>query len=83
MDSGSFVPRHIGPSDTEQREMLQTLGFDTLEALIEATVPDSIRLGKPLAIHGGLSEYEALATLRRIATKNEVYRSYVGLGYHD
>src|SRR5437868_7534221 len=83
MDSGSFVPRHIGPSDTEQREMLQTLGFDTLEALIEATVPDSIRLGKPLAIHGGLSEYEALATLRRIATKNEVYRSYLGLGYHD
>jgi glycine dehydrogenase len=83
MDSGSFIPRHIGPSDAEQTEMLQTLGFDSLDALIEATIPGSIRLRSPLAIHGGLSEYEALGTLRRIATKNEVYRSYLGLGYND
>ncbi|HKW08901.1 MAG TPA: glycine dehydrogenase (aminomethyl-transferring), partial [Gemmatimonadaceae bacterium] len=83
MDSGSFIPRHIGPSDAEQREMLQVLGFDSLDALIEATVPDSIRLRRPLAIHGGLSEYESLGALREIAVKNEVYRSYIGLGYHD
>jgi glycine dehydrogenase len=82
MDAGSFVPRHIGPSDAEQGEMLQALGFDSLDAMIEATVPASIRLRRPLAIHGGLSEYEALATLRRIAEQNEVCRSYLGLGYH-
>src|SRR5437764_1503799 len=83
VDGGSFAPRHIGPSDDEQREMLQTLGYDSLHALIDDTVPDSIRLRRPLAIHGGLSEYEALASLRRIAKQNEVCRSYLGLGYHD
>src|SRR5947208_6702196 len=83
MDGGSFTARHIGPSEDEQREMLQALGFDSLDAFIEATVPDSIRLRRPLAIHGGLSEYEALANLRRIAKQNEVCRSYLGLGYHD
>jgi len=83
MDAGSFIPRHIGPSDGEQREMLQALGFDTLDAMIDATLPESIRLRRPLAIHGGLSEYEALASLRKIARKNEVCRSYLGLGYND
>ena len=83
MDAGSFVPRHIGPNDAEQREMLRALGFDSLDALIDATIPDSIRLRRPLAIHGGLSEYEALANMRRAAAQNEVYRSYLGLGYHD
>src|SRR5204862_5137574 len=79
----SFAPRHIGPSDDEQREMLQTLGYDSLDALIDDTVPPTIRLGRPLAIHRGLSEFEALANLRRIAKQNEVCRSYLGLGYHD
>src|SRR5256885_9573371 len=83
MDSGSFIPRHIGPSDAEQREMLHALGFGSLDAMIDATVPDSIRLRRPLAIHGGLSEYEALASLRAIAKRNEVRRSYLGLGYND
>ncbi|MFL5613285.1 MAG: aminomethyl-transferring glycine dehydrogenase [Gemmatimonadaceae bacterium] len=83
MDAGSFIPRHIGPSDTEQREMLQSLGFESLDAMIEATVPDSIRFRRPLAIHAGLSEYEALASLHSIAKRNEVCRSYLGLGYND
>ena len=83
MDSGSFIYRHIGPSDAEQRQMLQALGFESLDALIQATIPASIRLRSPLAIHAGLSEYEALGTLRRIASKNEVCRSYLGLGYND
>jgi len=82
MDAGSFIPRHIGPSDAEQREMLQTLGFDSLDAMIDATVPESIRLRRPLAIHAGLSEYEALGALRRISKHNEVFRSYLGLGYN-
>src|SRR5690349_13900245 len=82
MDAGSFIPRHIGPSDAEQQEMLQLLGFDSLDAMIEATVPESIRLRRPLAIHGGLSEYEALASLRRISKQSEVFRYYLGFGYH-
>src|SRR3954465_3944751 len=82
MDAGSFIPRHIGPSAAEQREMLETLGFDSLDAMIDATVPESIRFRRPLAIHGGLSEFEALASLRRISKQNEVFRSYLGLGYN-
>jgi glycine dehydrogenase len=82
MDGGSFIARHIGPSDEEQREMLQALGFGSLDGLIEATVPDAIRYRRPLAIHSGLSEYEALSSLRGIAEKNEVCRSYLGLGYN-
>src|SRR5256885_10498329 len=83
MDGGSFIPRHIGPSEAEQRDMLQALGFESLDALIDATVPASIRLQRPLAIHAGRSEHEALASLRRIAKRNEVCRSYLGLGYSD
>ena len=82
MDAGSFVPRHIGPSEAEQKEMLRLLGYGSLDAMIDDTVPASIRLRRPLAIRGGLSEYEALANLRRIAGDNEVCRSYLGLGYN-
>ncbi len=83
LPTGSFVPRHIGPGEADVAAMLELLGYDTLDALIDATVPESIRLRRPLAIHDGLGEYEALAMLRTIARRNQVCRSYLGLGYHD
>ncbi|MEO8622176.1 MAG: glycine dehydrogenase (aminomethyl-transferring), partial [bacterium] len=79
----SFVPRHVGPSASDVASMLDTLGYPTLDALIDATVPEAIRLRKPLAIHAGASEHEALAALRALAVKNRVFRSYLGYGYHD
>jgi glycine dehydrogenase len=79
----SFVPRHIGPSETDIAAMLEVLGYDTLDSLIDATVPAGIRMKKPLAIHHSMSEYEALANLRTIAKRNQVARSYLGLGYYD
>src|SRR5215207_5020964 len=79
----SFVPRHIGPSEAEIQAMLATLGYATLDDLVDATVPEQIRLRRPLAIGGGLSEYEILAQLRAIAAKNRVFRSYLGQGYSD
>ncbi len=82
-DADSFVPRHIGPNEAEVAEMLALLGFDTLDALIDAAVPESIRLRRPLAIHSQRTEYEALTRLRAIASANRVLRSYLGLGYHD
>src|SRR5215210_673973 len=82
MDAGSFIRRHIGPNDAEQREMLAALGFESLDAMIDATIPESIRLRRPLEIHDGFSEHEALARLRAIANRNQVFRSYLGLGYH-
>jgi len=67
--------------------MLDSIGFDSLEDLIRATVPDSIRLKEPLALDGlpsePLGEHELLQTLREIANENQVYRSYLGMGYHD
>lgn len=79
----SFVPRHVGPSDAEIHEMLEVVGYPTLDALIDATVPDRIRLKRPLAIHAGRSEHQALSALRAIAGKNRIFRSYLGYGYAD
>jgi len=81
--SDSFVPRHIGPTPADTKAMLDLLGYKTLDALIDATVPKRIRYGKPLAIHEGWSEREALLALRQIASRNELYRSYLGMGYSD
>ncbi|MDQ3697842.1 MAG: aminomethyl-transferring glycine dehydrogenase [Gemmatimonadota bacterium] len=79
----SFISRHIGPGDDEIREMLETLGYDTLDEFIDTVVPEAIRLRRPLALTGETSEYEALRGLRQLAAKNAVFRSYIGMGYHD
>ncbi|MCE7933840.1 MAG: glycine dehydrogenase (aminomethyl-transferring) [Chlorobi bacterium CHB2] len=78
-----FIPRHIGPNDDETALMLAALGHSTLDELIEATIPADIRLRQPLPIQDGKSEYEMLAELRAISKKNQVYRSYLGMGYYD
>ncbi|MEK7402644.1 MAG: aminomethyl-transferring glycine dehydrogenase [Gemmatimonadota bacterium] len=79
----SFIPRHIGPRPEDTKAMLDLLGYKSLDALIDATVPERIRFGTPLAIHEGWSENQALANLKHIASRNEVYRSYLGMGYSD
>ena len=78
-----FAQRHIGPSEADQQVMLATLGYDSLDAFIAAVVPADIRLRGPLKLPGAKSEQAALAELRAIAGQNQVYRSYLGLGYHD
>ena len=78
----SFVRRHIGPSDRDVGQMIAALGFDSLEALVDATVPPSIRMEEPLVLGPGRSEAEALARLRALADQNEVFRSWIGMGYH-
>src|SRR3569833_512558 len=79
----SFVPRHIGPSPADVGAMLELLGYDSLDALIDATEPAGNRLKRPLAIHASMTEYEALTNLRSIARKNQNSRSYLGLGNYD
>ncbi len=79
----TFVNRHIGPDEKEIEEMLRVLGYDSIEDLISKTVPAGIRLGQPLKLPQAQSEYAALAQLRSIASKNSVFRSYIGMGYHD
>src|SRR5947209_2614551 len=79
----SFARRHIGPNEEEVGAMLRDVGFDSLGALIDATVPKDIRLDRPLNLPEAKSETEALAELRALATKNKVARSFIGAGYHD
>src|SRR5262245_48542297 len=82
-DIDSFARRHIGPNDEEVRAMLGDVGFDSLGALIDATVPKDIRLGRELNLPEAKSEREALAELRGLAQKNKIARSFIGTGYYD
>ncbi|MBE8999740.1 aminomethyl-transferring glycine dehydrogenase [Nostoc sp. LEGE 12447] len=79
----SFVPRHIGPNSDDIQQMLKVLGFPSLDALIDQTVPQAIRLKQPLKLPEAESEYAALASLKKVAAKNQVFRSYIGMGYYD
>jgi glycine dehydrogenase len=78
-----FAARHIGPGPDEVRAMLDTLGYASLDAFIDAVIPADIRLRGPLDLPPARSEQEALVELRRLATQNQVFRSYLGMGYHD
>src|SRR5947199_3115941 len=78
-----FARRHIGPSDQEVRAMLREVGFENLDALIDAAVPKNIRLDRQLNLPKAKSETEALAELRAISMKNKVARSFIGAGYYD
>ncbi len=81
--SDAFVPRHIGPSDAQVAQMLADLGLGSLDALVEQTVPESIRLNRPLDLGAPAGEHETLARLRAIADQNVVLRSCIGAGYYD
>ncbi len=77
-----FQYRHIGPDEQETAEMLKVIGKPTLESLIDATVPSSIRTEQPFREPHPQSEYGFLQELKNTAAKNKVYRSYIGQGYY-
>ena len=79
----TFPDRHVGPTDAEMREMLNVLEFPSLETLVHATVPEDIRLRESLNLPTPRSEQEVLSDLRRMARKNHVFRSFIGMGYYD
>ncbi len=85
--SDTFAHRHIGPSDAEVAEMLALLAYASLDALTDATVPASIRLNRPLNLTGlaagePTGEFELLRKFKAIAEQNQVFRSFIGMGYH-
>jgi glycine dehydrogenase len=83
-DETTFADRHIGPGTDAQSKMLATLGFSTLDALIDAALPRAIRERDPLlGDMSGRSETEMLDELRSVAARNHVFTSLIGLGYHD
>jgi len=83
MNTNSFQLRHIGPSNAEQEKMLATIKANSLEDLINETVPDNIRLKNPLDLEPAMSEYQYLAHIKELSEKNKVFKSYIGLGYHE
>ncbi len=78
-----FQQRHIGTTVAQQQEMASTIGFESVEHLIDTAIPDNIKLGRSLSLPQALSEAEALKKLRAYAEQNKVLRSCIGMGYYD
>ena len=78
-----FKHRHMGSQGTDKQKMLDKVGFDSLESLIDSTVPPQIRLPKKLVLDAPLSESEALSKLKKIMSKNKVLKSFIGTGYYE
>ena len=81
--SAEFAVRHIGPNEAETRKMLGEIGVNSIDELIDKTIPASIRLQEELDVPEGVSEFEYLDDLKQIAHQNKVFKSYIGQGYYD
>ncbi|WP_448699929.1 aminomethyl-transferring glycine dehydrogenase [Mucilaginibacter sp. AW1-3] len=78
-----FQHRHIAPNEADTAEMLQTIGVNSVDELIDQTVPQKIRLKQPLNLPAAKSEFDYLNDLKETASKNKVFKSYIGQGYYD
>ena len=78
-----FIRRHIGPSAPDMREMLSSIKADSLDDLMQQTVPADIRLKTPLKVGPAHTEVQALAELKTMASQNKIHRSFIGMGYYD
>ena len=81
--ANEFIARHIGPRSADEQAMLASLGFDSLEAMTAAVIPDSIKGTSVLGSEDGQSEADALAALKAIAGKNQLFKNYIGQGYYN
>jgi hypothetical protein len=76
--ANEFIARHIGPRQEDEQQMLASLGFDSLEALSASVIPESIKGTSVLGLEDGLSEAEALARIKAIASQNQLFKTYIG-----
>lgn len=83
MNTFSFASRHIGPRKDDLQEMLETIGVDSLDQLIYETLPDDIRLNRELELPQAMSEHQYLSHMTALAAKNKVFKTFIGLGYHQ
>ena len=83
MANDKFVMRHIGPRDHEIQEMLGSIGVSSMDELISQTVPENIRLEKPLNLEDGLTERQYYRKILALAAQNKVYNTYIGMGFYD
>ena len=78
-----YISRHVGPNQNEQQQMLEVLGYESIDALIASAVPGGILMEGPLDLPDALTEYEAQARLRELADKNRVLRAFYGQGFNS
>lgn len=83
MKTNAFALRHIGPRPTDLEQMFKTVNVKNIEQLIDETFPDAIRLKEELQLEPAMTEYEYLAHVQEMGNKNKVFRSFIGLGYHE
>ncbi|MCI5056022.1 MAG: aminomethyl-transferring glycine dehydrogenase [Flavobacteriales bacterium] len=82
MEVGSFSSRHIGVEDLEKEELLEVIGFQSVEDLVSATIPKNIRLGSDLNLESGFSESEYLRHIEELGNKNDQFTNFIGMGYY-
>lgn len=82
MITNNFANRHNGPRGKEIEQMLGKIGVATIDELIDQTIPQAIRLSKPLNLPEGMNEYEFLNHLKEIAGRNKIFKNFIGLGYY-
>ncbi len=83
MRTDVFAQRHIGISEENISQMLKTVKAESIDQLIFETLPDDIRLKQPLGLPKALSENEYLSHLKQLSEKNKIFKTYIGLGYHE
>src|SRR6201995_4796265 len=83
LQSKEFSHRHIGADAAERNEMLKVIGVNSLNELIDKTVPSSIRMSSELALPEAMSEYEYLQHIKNVSLKNKLFKNYIGQGYYD
>src|SRR3954467_8983113 len=81
--SKEFQRRHIGPDENQTEEMLRTIHVNSLDELIDRTVPPNIRMREELNLPSAMSEYEYLNHIKEVSLKNKVFKNYIGQGYYD
>jgi glycine dehydrogenase len=81
--SNEFIPRHIGPNETDTKVMLKKIGVSSLSELVSKTVPASIRMNHELNIPAAMSEHEYLKHIKEVSLKNKIFATYIGQGYYD
>ena len=81
--SKEFHERHIGPDENQEKEMLKTIGVNSLSDLIDRTVPPAIRMQHDLDLPSAMSEAEYLSHIKEVSLKNKVFKNYIGQGYYD
>ena len=83
MAQNNFIRRHNGPQNNDIKIMLEEMGLDSVDQLIDETIPAKIRMKEDLDISEGMTEYEYLNHIRSLAAKNKVFKTYIGLGYYN